>query len=565
MVQFGSDSVVRWLEQAGVEYVAMNPGASFRGLHDSVVRSESIGTITALHEETAVGIAHGYAKAAGKPMAVFLHNLVGLQHASMAIFNAYMDNVPMLLIGGSGPRDAQHRRPWLDWIHTGNSQADLVREFVKWHSEPASIGAIPPSLARGYRIATTVPMGPVYLSIDVDLQESEVDGVELSPWPAVEGQRVGAPSSVVELVAGAFAGASRPVIIVDRPAPGAGQALMELVERTGAAVIDLGARSTFPSNHWADQTFDKQEALEEADVILALEARDLAWATTSVNLKDRTTSSLLSREAEVFSVGMTETQHRGFVDREAMSSGVTQIVSDVSVFLSSLLEHVGGAPNPQRVERLAERHQRRRAASREHAVAAGHDKVISVPWLAECLRRAVSGGRWQLANGVLKDWPRRLWDFHGEGSYLGRSGGEGLGYGLPASIGAALAADQDMLVVDIQSDGDLMYTASGLWTLAHHRIPLLVVVYNNRTYGKDQLHQTEVATLRGRSLDTIAVGISLDDPPIDFAGLARSQGVDGIGPITDPAELPDVLANAAAEVRATRRPILVDVVCPNSP
>ncbi|HVT96365.1 MAG TPA: thiamine pyrophosphate-dependent enzyme, partial [Acidobacteriaceae bacterium] len=181
--------------------------------------------------------------------------------------------------------------------------------------------------------------------------------------------------------------------------------------------------------------------------------------------------------------------------------------------------------------------------------------------LAQSVWQAVRDRPWQLANGYLGGWPRRLWDIEEDGQYLGRSGGHGLGYGLPASLGAALAAaGSDTLVVDIQADGDLMYTASALWTAAHHDLPLLVVMHNNRTYGKDELHQREMARLRGRSEDVVPIGIRMSQPPVDFAMLAQSQGVEGIGPVDDPQELPDVLAKAAAVVRAERRPLLVDVL-----
>ena len=378
MADYGSDVVVRWLENAGIEFVTMNPGASFRGLHDSLVRSSSLQPITVLHEESAVGIAHGYAKASGKPMAVFLHNLVGLQHASMAVFNAYMDNVPMILIGGSGPRDSARRRPWLDWIHTGNIQADVVRDIVKWHSEPGSIESLAPALARAYRIATTVPMGPVYLSIDVELQEAPVDSVDLQSWPAVPGCRVTAAQEVVDQVAQSLSEAVAPAIIVDRPAPGASEALVALAEITGSAVIDLGARCTFPSDHWADQTFDRELALSEADVVLALEARDFSWATTHVDLATRTTSTLLSSSARVFSVGMTETQHRGFVDRESAISGVHQVISDVKLFLEALLAKVEQSSAADRVSTLESRHHRRRNHHSEVARAAGHEKTATL-------------------------------------------------------------------------------------------------------------------------------------------------------------------------------------------
>jgi benzoylformate decarboxylase/acetolactate synthase-1/2/3 large subunit len=246
---------------------------------------------------------------------------------------------------------------------------------------------------------------------------------------------------------------------------------------------------------------------------------------------------------------------------------VEYVVSDVAGFLQALVRHLDRATvEQQRVEArrtiLQRRHAALREQARQEASSVAKAKPIAPAYLAACLWEAICHGPWQLANGLLGGWPRRLWDMCGESSYLGRSGGEGLGYGLPASLGAALAQrDTDVLVVDIQADGDLMYAPGALWTAAHHNLPLLVVMHNNRSYGKDELHQREIAQARGRGLDKVPIGIHIDHPSIDFAGLARAQGVQGFGPVETPDELPGVLQEAARIVRTERRPVLVDVIC----
>jgi acetolactate synthase-1/2/3 large subunit len=163
--------VAELLEHLGIEYVAFSPGATFRGLHDSLVNVGGPGIIECLHEEISVAITHGYAKATGRPLAVALHDVVGLQHAAMAIFNAWCDRVPILLLGATGPMDATRRRPWIDWIHTANVQGQLVRDYVKWDDQPGSLAAIPESIVQGLKLATTEPTGPVYICMDVDHQE----------------------------------------------------------------------------------------------------------------------------------------------------------------------------------------------------------------------------------------------------------------------------------------------------------------------------------------------------------------------------------------------------------
>jgi thiamine pyrophosphate-dependent acetolactate synthase large subunit-like protein len=564
--RYGSDVVVEFLRAAGIEHVALNPGASFRGLHDSLGTAASPETIVTLHEEVAVGIAHGYAKSAGRPMAVFLHDQVGLHHAAMALFNAYVDAVPMLVIGGCGPRDVTRRRPWIDWIHSGNPEAAVIRDVIKWDVEPASLEALPESLARALRIATTPPMGPVYVGVDALLQEAPAGDLAADAALAPPTPPVAAPAAVVRDVAAALVGAEHPVFVVDRGARGASVPLLALAERLAAAVVDLGGRS-FPVEHWADQSGAWHATLAEADLVVALEMRDVSWGLTTVDLEDRGTAPLTSPGCRVVSVGLAELRHRGFLELEAFAPGVERITAEVTCFLGELDAEVAGAqPDPGRVAarrgRLEAAHAEQRASARAQALAAASASPIAPAHLAAALGRALEGHDWQLANGLLGGWPRRLWPMRDESSYLGRSGGEGLGYGLPASLGAALAQrDSGRLVVDIQADGDLMYVPEALWTAAHHELPLLVVVHNNRTYGKDELHQAEVARARGRDDDAPPRGIRLEAPEIDFAGLARAQGVQAVGPIEDPDGLDAVLEEAVGTVVGERRPLLVDVVC----
>src|SRR5215468_7918460 len=175
---YGSDLVVELLRAVGVQHVAVNPGATFRGLHDSLVNyggPRGPELILTTHEEIAVALAHGYAKAAGRPMAAVVHDIVGLQHASMAIFNAFCDRAPVLVLGATGPMDATHRRPWIDWIHTALVQGTQVRDYVKLDDQPATVAALPEAFLRAWRIACSEPQGPVYLCLDAALQEQPLE------------------------------------------------------------------------------------------------------------------------------------------------------------------------------------------------------------------------------------------------------------------------------------------------------------------------------------------------------------------------------------------------------
>src|SRR5256885_4791005 len=218
---WGSDGIAAMLRAVDIPYLALNPGASYRGLHDSIVNylgNDRPQMLLCLHEESAIAIAHGYAKASGRMMGAVLHSNVGLMHGSMAIFNAWCDRVPMLILGATGPWDAARRRPWIDWIHTASDQGALVRDYTKWDNQPASIPAAYDALLRAAQMATTAPCGPTYVNLDAALQESKLGALPPLPDPT----RFSAPESprpapeLVARTAALLSGAAVPVILVGR-------------------------------------------------------------------------------------------------------------------------------------------------------------------------------------------------------------------------------------------------------------------------------------------------------------------------------------------------------------
>ena len=177
MKRYGSDVMVDAIKACGFKYVSLNPGSSYRGLHDSLVNygGNDPEIITCNHEKLAVGLAHGYAKAAREPMACILHDIVGLLQGTMGIYYAWIDRAPVVVFGGAGPMAYDRRRPNIDWIHTANIQGNVVRDYTKWDDQPASVASVPESVMRAYRIATAQPQGPVYIALDAGLQEDEVE------------------------------------------------------------------------------------------------------------------------------------------------------------------------------------------------------------------------------------------------------------------------------------------------------------------------------------------------------------------------------------------------------
>ena len=563
MQRYASDVVVDGLHGLGLPFIALNPGASFRGVHDSLVHHGRPEMILTLSENVTVAVAHGYAKATGRTAGAILHNVVGLQNASMAIFNAWIDQAPVMLLGGSGPADHAQRRPWIDWIHTAKPQGAVVRDIVKWDDEPRSVAGIPASLARAYAIASAAPQGPTYVALDALLMESEAGpdvGVDIrAPRPG----RLTTPPQELDEMAERLVAAEYPVILADYAGRGrqAFEALQRLAEALAAPVIDLGGRHNFPSTHWADGTLDRVGFLRRADVVLTVDARDVRWATSVANMSDHSSTSLIGPETTVLSIGLNDLLHTGMFDREPLTDVEINAVADSNVALPALADLVEAAGRDRRDRReqlTRETDELRAAAARENAAAAGR---MTETTLASAVWDAVREGPRLLANGGLRGATRRTWELNDFGCFLGGSGGEGLGYGLGASAGAALAhRDTDTLVVDMQTDGDFLYSASALWTAANQRLPLLVVVVNNRSYGRDRTHQSVIGKERGRPAEYAAVGIDIEDPAIDFGLLAQGQGVESFGRVTQPSELQPVLSRAAAAVRKESRPALVEIV-----
>src|SRR2546426_854947 len=194
-VAWGSDIAAQMLRRFGIPYISLNPGASYRGLHDSLVNhlgNVAPGIIICLHEDHSVAIAHGYARATGEPMACVLHSNVGLLHGMMGLFNAWCDRVPMIVLGATGPVAAEKRRPWIDWIHSSRDQGAYIRSIIKWDDQPTSPDALVESLTRANLLTRTAPTAPVYIVLDAGFQEQKLD--KEPEWPDVSRFKPPAPA-----------------------------------------------------------------------------------------------------------------------------------------------------------------------------------------------------------------------------------------------------------------------------------------------------------------------------------------------------------------------------------
>jgi len=572
----GSDYMVDVIKSLGFEYVCANPGSSFRGLHESIINygaNRNPEFITNCHEESSVAMAHGYFKVEGKPMAVLAHGTVGLQHAAMAIYNAWCDRVPVYIMLGNYV-DAAIRRP-AEWYHGVQDCAGMVRDYTKWDDQPASLTHFGESAIRAYKIAMTPPMAPVVLVLDAGLQESPIESKTKLPIPKLtmpippQGE-MGAVTELARLLVAA----ESPVLVADRLArtPAAMPLLIELAETLQAAVIDQGGRMNFPSLHPLNQTQRAAAAIGEADVVLGLEVADF-WATVN-SLRDqlhRSSRKVTKPGAKLATITTGDLYIRSnYQDFRRMAEVDLALAADGEATLPVLIEAVKRLVTSdrkrvfqQRGAKLAEASHTARERLREAATYAWDASPVSTARVAAELWAQISNEDWSLVSNYYSEagvWPRRLWDFNKPYHWPGHAGGGGIGYGAPSSVGAALANKKyGRFSVSLQTDGDLMYAPGVLWTAAHHRIPLLSVMLNNRGYHQEIMHVQRMCNQRNRGIDRGTTGSMLTDPNIDFAKVAQGLGLHAEGPITDPKDLGPALRRAIAAVKRGE-PALVDVV-----
>ena len=546
---WGSDVMALMLREIGLPYVALNPGASYRGLHDSLVNllgNTEPQMLLCLHEEHAVAIAHGYAKVAGKPMGAIVHSNVGLMHATMAVFNAWCDRVPLILLGATGPVAADKRRPWIDWIHTAADQGALIRNYTKWDDQPNSIGAVPESVLRAYKMATTAPQGPVYVCFDAALQEERIG--DLPALPSADRFKAPAPAApdpgALRAAADLLNRAERPVILVGRTgrSEDAWARRVQLVEALDATVLtDPKTGSGFPTAHRLQgppagnaPSAEACAVLREADAILSLDWVDLAGALKAAHGDGEV-------KAKVVLASIDHQLHNGWsMDYQGLPPADIHLAVAPDVAVAALLPLI--TPRPPRPAAAA--------AGPADAAPEVPKGIITPVSLAGALREAI-GGRTTCVIRTPLAWGGHAWETSHPLDMLGGDGGGGIGGGPGMAIGAALALrGSGRLPVAVLGDGDTLMGITALWTAVHYRIPVLIVVANNNSFFNDELHQDRMARQRERPVANRWIGQRIADPEPDIATLARGQGATGFGPVRDPAELVRTLRQAVETVEA---------------
>jgi thiamine pyrophosphate-dependent acetolactate synthase large subunit-like protein len=574
----GGDFMVDVLKTLNFDYVASNPGSSFRGIHESIINygnNQSPEFLTCCHEESSVAMAHGYFKAEGKPMAVLCHGTVGIQHAAMAIYNAYCDRVPVYILAGNS-LDATLRRPGVEWAHSVQDAAAMVRDYIKWDDQPVSLPHFAESAVRAYKIALTPPMMPVLLVLDHQLQEDPISP-EVTPRLRIPRLTLTSPpqgdTGAVSEAASLLVNAQNPVIVADRAArtPAGLARLVELADTLQAPVINQGGRMNFPSRHPLNHSGSARQIVADADVILGLELTDF-WGTVNT-VRDsvvRTSRSIVRPGTKLISINSLDLATKGnYQDFQRYPEVDLAIAADAEATLPALIESCKRLLNADRRRVLAERGKKLAAAhaaaldrTRAEAAYAWDASPISTARMTMELWAQIKNEDWALVaeSGIMSDWTDRLWNFDKHYQSLGGSGGAGVGYGAPAAVGAALANKKHgRLSVTIQGDGDFLYAPGVWWTAAHHRIPLLAVMHNNRAYHQEVMHLQRMASRHNRGITRAHIGTTIDNPNVDFAKIAQGMGVHAQGPITNPNDLGPALKRAI-EVVKRGEPSLVDVV-----
>ena len=438
-VAWGSDIAAQMLRRFGIRYISLNPGASYRGFHDSLVNhlgNENPGIILCLHEDHSVSIAHGYAKATGEPMACVLHSNVGLLHGMMSLFNAWCDRAPMFVLGATGPVAAEKRRPWIDWIHTSRDQGAYIRSIIKWDDQPTSADALVESMTRANLLTRAAPTAPVYICLDAGFQEQKLD--KEPEWPDVKRFRPPEPprpsrQSTDEAVA-LLRGASRPVIMFGRGSrkPEYWTPRTKLAEKLGACVVtDLKQGATFPTDHPAHYCppfnalgKDARELLCEADVILALDWVDLGGAL-------RQAKSIGPVGAKIVACSLDQNLHTGAnMEYQALPPVDVAMASTGDVVVAELNDALGGGrKDPWKIKVPAK-------------AKAANGTAISMEQVATALRDQFNDPDNVTFCTLGRGWPFDVWPLQNGMAYLGKDGGGGLGSGPGLSVGAALLASR---------------------------------------------------------------------------------------------------------------------------
>ena len=499
-------------------------------------------------------------------MAVGLHANVGLMHATMAIYNAFCDRVPMLILGATGPLDASKRRPWIDWLHTATDQAALIRHFIKFDDQPHSPNAAIASLVHATAATSTKPTTPVYVCLDLSLQENEVDPTSLN-FPETKRYMdihpPGPSSDDVSKLLSLLTHSKRPLFLFGRmnSENTSWQERIQLVEQFGVKVVtDIKQTCSFPTDHKAHaappSVFippETAELIRSADLIVSWDWVDLAGALQASH------DPGVEPKGKVVHISLDSALHNGWSkDHYGLPPADLFIRADPDKAVSALL-----AANDSKFSAASEWPSDSNSGPGTNDVPNGSgSQSIFMTDLAHALYSTISPDQICLVRvplgwkGVDLRAPNPL-------AFMGMDGGAGIGSGPGQVVGSALAlreTSSSLIPVAILGDGDFSMGSSALWTAARYRLPLLVIIANNGSYFNDEVHQERVANRRGRPVENKWIGMRLDDPAPNIHKMAEGLGCTVVvdEQVKKASELQGVLQKAFAAVKEGKS-VVVDV------
>lgn len=574
-MKWGSDVVAETARRLDLKYIALVPGASYRGFHDSIVNylgNENPQMVICLHEEHAVSIADGYGKVTEKPMAVALHANVGLMHAAMPIFNAWCDRTPMIIFGATGPVDAHRRRPWIDWIHTAKDQASIIRDYTKWDDQPASPQAAVESVLRANQITRTPPYGPVYICLDAGLQEAPLteelaipDAARFAPPPSPA-----VPRGSVQRALDAMGKAKFPLILMGRVSRKQSDwdNRVRFAETIGAAVsTSSNDPCAFPTTHplhlaapCLRPNKDATALIEKADLILSLDWLDLA-GVLRMGLGNAQTQ--VPADKTIIHVSLDSIRTNGWsMDHQALAAVDIPILAEPDQFVAQMLEELDARKTPKAKPRqeMKDIAHWNSAAMSKSSPAPGQPMTL---WDMGMTLREFAKGKSVTFARLPIGWPGEAYEFDGPLSFMGNDGGGAVGTGPGHTIGAALALKgTDRLTIGVIGDGDYLMGVNALWTASHFEIPVMIVAADNRSYYNDEMHQERVAQMRDRPPQNRWIGQRIDDPQVDLVAMARAQGFESEDPVSTPEQLAAALKRGAEVVAKGGRYFIDSLVQP---
>lgn len=574
-MKWGSDVVAEVTRRLNLKYIALVPGASYRGFHDSVVNylgNENPQMVICLHEEHAVSIADGYGKVTEEPMAAALHANVGLMHAAMPIFNAWCDRTPMIIFGATGPVDAHRRRPWIDWIHTSKDQASIIRDYTKWDDQPASPQAAVESVLRANQITRSAPYGPVYICLDAGLQEAPLteeisipDAARFAPAPSAAVPRESLRKAIEAIERAKF-----PLILAGRVSRKQSDwdNRVRFAEAIGAAVLSSSNDpSAFPTTHplhlaapCLRPSANATALIKQADLIISLDWLDLAGV---LRLSLGPAQSQAPAEKTILHCSVDSIRTNGWsMDHQALAAVDIPIFAEPDRLVAQMIEEMG----VKRSRKIKARPEMKRLLHWNDGLkgksAPARGKPMSLWDMAMTVREFAKGKEVTFARLPI-GWPGEAYEFDGPLSFMGNDGGGAVGTGPGHTIGAALALkDSGRLTIGVIGDGDYLMGASALWTASHFEIPVMIVVADNRSYYNDEMHQERVAQMRNRPTQNRWIGQQIDHPRVDLVAMARAQGFDSEAPVSTSEALAKALKKGAEIVAKGGRYFIDSLITP---